>query len=194
MQSGSDRILALMNRSYTVAEYRARVEQIRRTIPDVSLSTDIIAGFPTESEQDHAATLGLLDELRFDGAFTFKYSPREKTKAWSMEDAVPDATKIHRLNQIIEKQRSITAALNAKFVGETVEVLVEGPSAKSPEDLCGRTDSNRMVVFSRCDVQPGQYVLVEILAANAATLFGKIRSGSERQTMMTHAWNSGELA
>jgi tRNA-2-methylthio-N6-dimethylallyladenosine synthase len=194
VQSGSDRILELMNRSYTRAQYLERIIQIRNTIPAVSISTDIIAGFPTETEGDHEATLELLSDVRFDGAFTFKYSPREKTKAWALPDGVPEEMKIRRLNEIIDVQRSISATLNAQHIGQTVEVLVEGPSTKSTEDLCGRTESNRMVIFPRCHAEAGQYLMVEITRSNAATLFGSPLQGPRVAVQNSHSWISEEQA
>lgn len=174
VQSGSDRILQLMNRTYTAAEYRDLVRRIRRAIPNVSLSTDIIAGFPTETEEDHRMTLELIQEMEYDGAFTFKYSPRANTKAWHMGDSVPDDTKIRRLNEIIELQREVSFRRNQDLIGTEEEVLVEGPSKKSANDLVGRTDSNKMVVFSQDGVRAGEYRKVRIERANSATLFGTI--------------------
>ncbi|MCX7984596.1 MAG: tRNA (N6-isopentenyl adenosine(37)-C2)-methylthiotransferase MiaB [Bacteroidetes bacterium] len=172
VQSGSNRILELMNRTYTVEHYRHLVHKIRERIPSVALSTDIIAGFPTESQEDHLMTLALLEEIQFDGAFMFRYSPREHTKAWSMFDDVPDHVKIERLNEIIELQRSITLRKNEALVGTVVEVLVEGPSKKSPTDYCGRTETNKMVVFPYTGQAIGDYCSIAIRSANAATLFG----------------------
>lgn len=174
VQSGSDRILQLMNRTYTAAEYRDLVRRIRRAIPNVSLSTDIIAGFPTETEEDHRMTMELIQEMEYDGAFTFKYSPRANTKAWHMGDSVPDDTKIRRLNEIIELQREVSFRRNQDLIGTEEEVLVEGPSKKSANDLVGRTDSNKMVVFSQDGVRAGEYRKVRIERANSATLFGTI--------------------
>lgn len=173
VQSGSDRILTLMNRAYTVAHYKKLVATIRMQIPSVALSTDIIAGFPTETRDDHKRTLELLEEIQFDGAFTFKYSPREGTKAWALPDDVPESEKIERLNEIIELQRSISLRLNESLVGQTVEVLVEGPSKKSLSDYCGRTETNKMVVFPHTTEKQGDYRKVTIRSANAATLFGE---------------------
>ena len=190
VQSGSDRILTLMNRTYTIGEYLDLVGQIRSIIHGVSLSTDIIAGFPTETESDHRRTLELISEVRYDGAFTFKYSPREKTKAWAMGDDVPEDTKVDRLNEIIELQRGISAELNAEHVGRIVEVLVEGESTKSDADLCGRTATNRMVVFPRCNVTRGQSIMVEISRSNAATLFGRIHQGRGETAQAQDAWIS----
>lgn len=182
VQSGSDRILQMMNRTYTADEYRALVGRIRRTIPDVSLSTDIIAGFPTETDVDHRMTLDLIQEMEFDGAFTFKYSPRANTKAWHMGDSVAEATKVHRLNEIIELQRAISLRRNQTLIGTEEEVLVEGPSRKSIDDLVGRTDSNRMVVFAQHGILAGEYRRVRIERVNSATLFGTIvhRSAEQR--------------
>jgi tRNA-2-methylthio-N6-dimethylallyladenosine synthase len=190
VQSGSDRILTLMNRTYTTKEYLDLVRQIRSIIPGVSLSTDFIAGFPTETESDHRKTLELITEVRYDGAFTFKYSPRQKTKAWAMGNDVPEGTKVDRLNDIIELQRGISAEINAEHVGRIVEVLVEGESTKSNADLCGRTDTNRMVVFPRCSVTRGQSILVEISRSNAATLFGRTHRGPGEGAQLRNAWIS----
>jgi len=181
VQSGSDRILQLMNRTYTADEYRALVGRIRRVIPDVSLSTDIIAGFPTESDSDHRMTMNLIQEMRYDGAFTFKYSPRANTKAWHMGDSVPEEAKIQRLNEIIDFQRAISFRRNQMLVGTQEEILVEGPSRKSSNDLVGRTDSNKMVVFPQQGVQAGEYRRVCIERANSATLFGTIVRHSAEQ-------------
>ncbi len=172
VQSGSDRILELMNRSYTADHYLKLVSKIKRIIPGVSLSTDIIAGFPTETADDHRQTIDLLREVGYDGAFTFKYSPRENTKAWAMADDVPEQVKIARLNEIIEVQREISYRRNQETVGQVVEVLVEGESKKSAEDFCGRTDTNKMVVVPRNGFAAGELISVRVERANSATLFG----------------------
>ncbi len=174
VQSGSDRILELMARYYTAQQYKSLVVKIRQRIPDVALSTDIIAGFPTETEDDHKRTLDLLQEIQFDGAFTFKYSPREGTKAYALADDVPEPEKIRRLNEIIELQRTISLKLNEQLVGRIVEVLVEGESKKSVTDYCGRTDTNKMVVFPHGDEKAGDYLKVHIRSVNTATLFGTV--------------------
>jgi len=181
VQSGSDRILELMNRTYTADEYLRLVDRIKRTIPGVSLSTDIIAGFPTESDADHRKTIELIQAVEYDGAFTFKYSPRENTKAWNMADSVPEGLKIERLNEIIDVQRAISFRLNQQLIGRTVGVLVEGESKKSDQDFCGRTDTNKMVVFPRNGYQPGAYVEIGIRRANAATLFGQHEPGTAQE-------------
>lgn len=185
VQSGSDRILELMNRSYTREQYLSLVRTIRSGIPGVSLSTDFIAGFPTETEDDHRQTLDVIREVDFDGAFTFKYSPRENTKAWHMGDDVPEDLKIERLNQIIDLQRSISLRRNQEMMGQDVEILVEGESTKSASDLCGRTDTNKMVVFPKGTSQIGQYVTIHIDRANSATLFGAVADGSAAGTVQT---------
>jgi tRNA-2-methylthio-N6-dimethylallyladenosine synthase len=179
VQSGSDRILRLMNRTYDAAHYLHLVQKIKRRIVGVSLSTDIIVGFPTETEDDHRLTLELMNEVRYDGAFTFKYSPREHTKAWHMGDDVPDEVKVRRLTDIIELQREISWQKNQQTIGHVVEVLVEGPSKKSEEDYCGRTDTNKMVVFPRGTLKPGEYVNVRVERANSATLFGTVLAQDE---------------
>jgi tRNA-2-methylthio-N6-dimethylallyladenosine synthase len=172
VQSGSDRILELMNRSYTADQYRSLVKKIKATIPGIALSTDIIAGFPTETEDDHRKTLELIREVEYDGAYTFKYSPRENTKAWQMTDDVPEETKLRRLNEIIDVQRSISLHTNRSLIGITMEVLVEGTSKKSESDFCGRTDTNKMVVFPKNGGAAGSYRQVKIDHVNSATLFG----------------------
>ncbi|CUU01729.1 tRNA-2-methylthio-N6-dimethylallyladenosine synthase [Candidatus Thermokryptus mobilis] len=175
VQSGSDRILELMNRTYDRKHYLELVRKIRETIPGVSLSTDIIAGFPTETEEDHKMTLSLLEEVRFDGAFMFKYSPREGTKAYAMGDDVPDEVKVRRLMEIIELQQKISYEINQGLIGKEVEVLVEGESKRSSEQWMGRTDTNKVVIFPKHEsVKPGDYVIVRINKANSATLFGDI--------------------
>jgi tRNA-2-methylthio-N6-dimethylallyladenosine synthase len=175
VQSGSDRILELMNRTYDRKHYLELVRKIRETIPGVSLSTDIIAGFPTETEEDHKMTLSLLEEVRFDGAFMFKYSPREGTKAYTMGDDVPDEVKVRRLTEIIELQQKISYEINQELIGKEVEVLVEGESKRSSEQWMGRTDTNKVVIFPKHEgIKPGDYVIVRINKANSATLFGDI--------------------
>jgi tRNA-2-methylthio-N6-dimethylallyladenosine synthase len=172
VQSGSDRILGLMNRGYTVGEYLDLVGRIRSLMPGVSLSTDIIAGFPTETEDDHRATLDLLEQVEYDGAFTFQYSARENTKAWEMGDSVPQEIKTRRLNEIIETQRKISLRRNRQMVGGVVDVLIEGESKKSSEDFCGRTDTNKTVILPRNGYRRGEIVQVRINRVNSATLFG----------------------
>lgn len=174
VQSGSNRILELMNRTYTVDHYMNRVGKIKSTVPGVALSTDIIAGFPTETEEDHRETLDIIKEVKFDGAFMFKYSPRENTKAWNMGDDVPDEIKSRRLNEIINVQRSISLEINKQAIGKSYEVLVEGTSKKSDSYFMGRTDTNKTVIFPEGQYEVGDYITVKIHDANAATLFGHV--------------------
>ncbi len=174
VQSGSNRILRLMNRTYTVEHYMERMARIHELIPGVSMSTDIIAGFPTETEEDHRATLEVIERVAYDGAYTFKYSPRENTKAWAMGDDVPEDVKTRRLEEIIELQREISARNNQRHVGTVEEILVDGPSRKDEGEWRGRTDTNKVVIFPKGDVQIGDYIHVKIHRASAATLFGSV--------------------
>jgi tRNA-2-methylthio-N6-dimethylallyladenosine synthase len=183
VQSGSDRILELMNRTYDSGHYRRLVERIRNTIPGVSLSTDIITGFPTETDDDHRATLQLIEEIRYDGAFMFRYSPRENTPAWNMGDDIPKEVKTARLEEIMILQKRISYEINQEHVGEIVEVLVEGTSKKSSEESSGRTDTNKTVVFpGDPSLRPGDYAKVNILRANSATLWGTVVRKTKSQT------------
>ena len=173
VQSGSDRVLGLMNRTYDRKHYLNRVKKIKAVIPGVSLSTDIIAGFPTETEDDHRMTLDLLQEVRFDGAFMFKYSPREHTPAYRMGDDVADEVKVRRLTEIIELQHRIAHENNQSLIGHRVEVIVEGESKKSEDEWTGRTETNKVVVFPRGNCRTGEYIRVNISRATSATLFGE---------------------
>lgn len=172
VQSGSNRILELMSRTYTVDHYLALVEKIRTTIPGVSLSTDFISGFPTETIADHGTTLALARDVQFDGAYTFKYSARENTKAWQMTDDVSDEEKGRRVNEITTLQHEISLVLNQKLVGTTERVLIDGESKKSNEEWSARTGTNRVVVFPKSSEMAGDYVDVSITRVNSATLFG----------------------
>ncbi len=177
VQSGSNRILKLMNRTYTIEHYLYLMEKIRTAMPGASFSTDIIAGFPTETVEDHRMTLDILNTVKYDGAFMFRYSPRENTKAWDMGDDVPEEVKVERLNEIIAVQEEISSALNRQLIGETVEVLVERDSSRSSDDLLGRTDTNKKALFPRDDANVGEYRKVKIERTNAHTLFGKLIPG-----------------
>jgi tRNA-2-methylthio-N6-dimethylallyladenosine synthase len=173
VQSGSDRILKLMNRTYTIDHYLKLIEMTRKIISGVSFSTDIISGFPTESYEDHVNTLDVMREVRYDGAFMFKYSPREGTKAYSMKDDISDKTKSKRLQEIIELQQQISFEINQELVGTDEVVLVEGSSRKSDDFLAGRTDTNKVVIFPKKNgIQAGDYIRIKISRATQATLFG----------------------
>ncbi len=175
VQSGSDRILELMNRTYTIEHYLKLIERARKIIPGVSFSTDIIAGFPTETEEDHLATLDVLKTVRYDGAFMFKYSPREGTKAYKMNDDVPEDVKGRRLKEIIDLQQKISFEKNQELLGGEEVVLVEGESRKSSEYFAGRTDTNKVTIFPASDsYKTGDYIKVKINRATSATLFGDV--------------------
>lgn len=173
VQSGSDSILEAMNRTYTADGYLRLVEKIRRSIPGVSLTTDIIAGFPGETEEDHRMTVALMREVRYDGAYTFMYSAREKTRAWDMGDPVPGEVKSERVTEIVELQRVISEEINRSLVGNVEQVLVEGVSRKSDREFMGRTATNKTVVFPHTGETAGDYVHIAIDRANSATLFGR---------------------
>lgn len=173
-QSGSDRMLAAMNRKYTRAWYLERVAAIRRRMPDCAVTTDLIAGFCGETAEDHAQTLSLMREVGYDSAYMFKYSQRPGTLASrTMTDDVSEEVKTARLNEIIALQNELSAASNERDMGNVFEVLVEGASRRSSEQLCGRTSQNKMVVFDRTgETAPGDYVRVRITGCTSATLFG----------------------
>ncbi len=174
VQSGSNRILEEMNRNYTREHYLGLVRKIRDAIPGVALSTDIIAGFPGETEADHLETLDVMREVGFDGAYMFKYSPRENTRAWKMGDDVPDEVKGKRLTEIIDLQRELSYTKNRELIGAKEWVLVEGPSKRSDDEWMGRTDTNKTVVFPRGSFETGDYIQTEIYSATSATLFGTV--------------------
>lgn len=174
VQSGSDRILKLMNRHYDRQWYMERVAAIRSIIPDCGLSTDIFCGFHSETEEDHQLSLSLMEECAYDAAFMFKYSEREGTYASKhLEDDIPEEVKIRRLNEIIALQNRLSAEANARAVGKEYEVLVEGVSKRSRDQLFGRTEQNRVVVFNRGNHYIGELVNVKITASTSATLIGE---------------------
>ena len=175
VQSGSDRILKLMNRKYTRQWYMERVEAIRRIIPDCGLSTDIFAGYCYETAEDHALSLSLMRECAYDSAFMFKYSVRPGTYAdRHFEDTVSEDEKVRRLNELIALQNELSLENNRRCIGRTFEVLIEGTSKRSREQLFGRTEQNRVVVFDRGKHHPGEYVNVRITEASSATLKGEV--------------------
>ena len=174
VQSGSSRILKLMNRKYTREWYLERVEAIRRIIPDCGLSTDIFSGFHSETEEDHQMSLSLMRECQYDSAFMFKYSERSGTYASkNLPDDISEEIKIRRLNEIIEVQNQLSAEANQRCIGKVYEVLVEGTSKRSREQLVGRTEQNRVVVFDRGTHRIGDFVNVRITEASSATLKGE---------------------
>lgn len=174
VQSGSSRVLQAMNRTYTREHYLALVGKIRSRIPGVALSTDIITGFPGETEDDHSETLSLMERVRYDGAYMFKYSPREGTPAFRLGDDVSDEVKSRRLREIILLQQNISYEVNQSMVGVIVDVLADGPSKKSDLQLSGRTDTNKTVVFTAGEYKAGDKLKVRIDRATSATLFGEV--------------------
>ena len=174
VQSGSDRILKLMNRKYTREWYLDRVAAIRRIIPDCGLSTDIFVGYCSETEEDHQLSLSLMREVQYDSAFMFKYSERPGTYASKhLPDDVPEEVKISRLNELIALQTEMSAIQNKKDEGKEFDVLVEGFSKRSREQLCGRTEQNKMVVFDKGCHHIGETVRVRITGSTSATLIGE---------------------
>ena len=173
VQSGSDRILKLMNRKYTREWYMDRVAAIKRIIPDCGLSTDIFVGYHSETEEDHQMSLQLMREVGYDSAFMFKYSERPGTYASKhLPDDIPEDVKIRRLNELIALQTEISAQQNKKDEGKVFDVLVEGFSKRSREQLCGRTEQNKMVVFPKGNHHIGETVKVKITGSTSATLLG----------------------
>ena len=175
VQSGSDRMLEKMRRRYTREWYMDRVRKIREILPGCGITTDVIAGFCSETEEDHQATLSLFREAAFDYAYMFCYSERPGTiAARNYPDDVPQEVKTRRLNEIIELQNQLSLESNRRDVGKVFEVLVEGPSKRNPEELCGRTGSDKMCVFPGLGHKAGDYVRVKVGDCTSATLLGTI--------------------
>ena len=175
VQSGSDRILKLMNRKYTREWYLDRVSAIRRILPDCAISTDIFVGYSGETEEDHQQSLSLMKEVGYDSAFMFKYSERPGTYASKhLPDDVPEDVKIRRLNEIIALQNELSAQANKKCIGKQFEVLIEGVSKRSKDELFGRTGQNKVVIVPRGNLRIGQTVPVVITESSSATLKGKV--------------------
>ncbi|ORC37321.1 tRNA (N6-isopentenyl adenosine(37)-C2)-methylthiotransferase MiaB [Marispirochaeta aestuarii] len=169
VQHGSNPVLSRMNRGYTREYYLSLVEKLRKAVPGCSLSTDLLVGFPGEGDEDFTATLELLDRVRFDDAFTYKYNSREGTAAASYEDQVPEQKKNERLSMLIDFQRKITEDNKKKRIGKTVKVLVEGVSKKNPHELLGRTERNEMVVFPAAGINIGDFIEVRLDALAGVT-------------------------
>ena len=172
VQAGSNAILRTMNRNYIREYYLSLAHQIRERIPDVSLTTDLIVGFPGESDHDFRKTIELVEEIQFDSAFIFKYSPREGTAAAEILETVSDSEKINRLQELNSIQKQITLKRNERLVGKTLEILIEGRSKKSAKDAKGRTETNKIVVLPTESLQVGKFLQVEIVGAAGQTLFG----------------------
>ena len=174
VQSGSDRILHLMNRKYTRAWYMDRIHAIRTIIPDCAITTDIFVGYHSETEDDHRLSLSLMEEVGYDSAFMFKYSERPGTYASkNLPDDVEESVKLRRLAELIDLQTRLSAQQNKKDEGKTFDVLVEGFSKRSREQLCGRTEQNKMVIFDKGNHHIGDIVRVRITGSTSATLFGE---------------------
>ena len=174
-QSGSDRILKEMNRKYTRAWYLDRIAAIRRILPDCAISTDLFCGFHCETDADYEQTLSLMREVGYDSAFLFKYSERPGTYASKhLPDDVPEEEKIRRLQGMIDLQNQLSEESNRRDIGKTFEVLIEGFSKRSREQLFGRTSQNKVVIFDKQDLHVGQFIQVKITRASSATLFGEV--------------------
>ncbi|MDR3262523.1 MAG: tRNA (N6-isopentenyl adenosine(37)-C2)-methylthiotransferase MiaB [Tannerella sp.] len=177
-QSGSSRILQVMNRRYTREWYLERIAAIRRILPECSISTDLFCGYHSETEADYEATLSLMHEVGYDSAFLFKYSERPGTyAAGHLPDDVPEDIKISRLQELIRLQNQLSEASNRRDIGKVSEVLIEGFSKRSREQLFGRTEQNKVVIFDKQGYRVGQYVRVKIESVTSATLFGTPLSG-----------------
>lgn len=173
-QSGSSKILKVMNRKYTREWYLDRIAAIRRIVPDCAISTDLFCGFHSETEEDYQETLSLMREVGYDSAYLFKYSERPGTYAAKhLEDDVPEEVKVRRLQGMIDLQNKLSEESNKRDIGKTFEVLVEGFSKRSREQLFGRTSQNKVVIFDKGDYKVGQFVNVRVTGATSATLFGE---------------------
>jgi tRNA-2-methylthio-N6-dimethylallyladenosine synthase len=175
VQSGSTKILEKMNRGYSREWYIDRIDSIRKFMPDCAISTDIITGFCTETEEDHQDTLSLMDYVQYEYAYMFKYSERPKTLAErKYEDDVPDEVKQRRLLEVIDKQQAHSLLRNQQAVGKTFEVLIEGTSKRSEEHLFGRNSQNAVIIFPKGNLEKGQCAHVKVTECTAATLLGEV--------------------
>ena len=174
LQAGADRILKRMNRTYTQAQFLALSEQIRNILPGCGISTDIIAGFPGETEEEFGETLAVMEKVKFDSAFTFKYSSRPGTKAAEYSDQIPEKVKKDRLAKLVDLQYKHTLFRNRKEIGKKVKVLVEKESKKSSNEWAGRTDNNKWVIFPKESAEIRDLVDVKIVDAQGVSLFGEI--------------------
>ena len=181
LQAGSDRILNRMNRTYTKQEFLDLVKMIREIIPDCELSTDIIVGFPGETDEEFEETIEVVQEASFNSAFMFKYSSRPGTKATEYLDQVPEDIKQKRLVKLINIQKKITLLENQKYIGKTVDVLIEKDSKRSSEQWSGRTQGNMWVIFDKNNSSIKDMVTVKIKSAHGVTMFGDIVNSLERE-------------
>jgi tRNA-2-methylthio-N6-dimethylallyladenosine synthase len=186
VQSGSDRVLAAMKRNYTAMEYKSIVRRLRAVRPDISLTTDFIVGFPGETDADFRATMKLVEDVRFDGAFSFIYSPRPGTPAASLTDATPAAEKLARLQCLQQRLQELYEGYSAAMVGTRQRVLVEGPSRKDAAELAGRTENNRVVNFAGNARLAGNFVEIEITSALPHSLRGRVVPAGETASAAQH--------
>jgi tRNA-2-methylthio-N6-dimethylallyladenosine synthase len=163
VQHGSDRILKAMNRGYTTTEYKTLIKKVRSAVPGCSLTTDIIVGFPGETDEDFMSMLNFLREIRYDAAYTFLYSQRSGTPAAAMAEQVPENIKKKRLKQLMDLQNSISLDINKTFLGKTVDVMVEGPSRTDVQVYTGRTSNNKIILWKKSgNEKPGDIVTIKI--------------------------------
>jgi tRNA-2-methylthio-N6-dimethylallyladenosine synthase len=174
VQHGSNRILQAMGRKYTREHYLDLVERIRKTIPEVSLTTDILIGFPGEGEEDYRLTLELMQQVQFEDAFTYRYNPREGTRAFELKDDVPESLKQERLSEVIDLQRRITREVKKGKLGRVVEVLIEGVSKKNAEELLARTEGDEMAVFPGSPQWIGTFARVRLQSLRGSTFRAEI--------------------
>ena len=175
VQAGSSEVLKRMNRKYTREQYLELVRKLRKAVPDIAISTDVIVGFPGETEEDFRQTLTLAEEVRYDSAFTFLYSPRPGTPAAECEDQIPEQVKHERFNRLVETMNRISAEKNAAYIGRTCRVLVDGPDKKASGMLNGRTEEFKLVDFEGPEELTGQMVDIEITGSNTFSLRGKLK-------------------
>ena len=173
LQAGSNRILKLMRRGYTSQDYLELVDKVRHFIPGITLGTDLIVGFPGESEEDFQDTLNMVKKIGFDGAFTFEYSVLHGTRAAKLENQIPSSVKRRRLRELIDIQQKITERKNKIWIAKELEVLVEGPSPKNPQELAGRTRHNKIVIFPGDTSLIGQFLQVKVVTSGCWALRGK---------------------
>lgn len=173
VQSGSDRILLLMNRGYTRSAYLERIETAREIVKNISITSDILVGFPTETEQDFQDTVDLAETVRFNEAFTYRYSPRPGTKATDIEDNLTETERLERLDRIIQVQRSITMQKKRELIGQSFEVLPETVSKKSADEWMGRTPENDVIIFPKGEARFGEPIRIRIEACRGSTLWGR---------------------
>jgi tRNA-2-methylthio-N6-dimethylallyladenosine synthase len=173
IQSGSDKILQLMNRGYSRAEYMGKIDRLRHAVPDIAITTDIITGFPGETDEDFEMTMNALSEIQYDGIFAFKYSKRPGTKAVDLTNHVDEQTKSRRLSRVLALQESVTFNKNKTLEGKELEILVEGVSETDPDKLTGRTTTNKIVNFSGSENDIGKLLKIKIVEAKMHSLFGE---------------------